>query len=328
MKKSETIALHNGIFNLKSFPNHEAYAEDSIFTLQPLDNLYAKVRVSSAIHCDSFESFTKKMRTGVRNESRLISALLLDGKPIALATDEELARVKSKDQMIYPLNMWNLANYREDGTTAGTNIINTGAVLIDIDDTDKSVDYIIQVLNLLKTDWMLISSLRHKENRTKVHIILPVSKPITEAVVYKRTWWKLNEYFKHFGINIDTQVSDWTRRMYLASSDLCRRNVSTGHGLVPVLEKTQKEIERDRRMEEAAKNAGKLKLVKLDLETAAIKVATAKDGERNGTLNTVLWYLKQRGATLEELRAVASVSNVETRQELISTFRSATGFEL
>lgn len=327
MKKSETIALQNGIFNLKSFPNHEAYANDSIFTLQPLDNIYAKVRVADAHKFDSFESFTNVMRTGVRNESRLISTLLLDGKPISQATDEELARVKSKDQMVYPLNMWNLANYREDGTTAGTNIINTGAILIDIDDTDKSVDYIVQVLNLLKTDWMLVSSLRHKENRTKVHIILPVSKPITEAVVYKRTWWKLNEYFKHFGINIDTQVSDWTRRMYLASSDLCRRNVSTGHGLVPVTEKTQKEIERDKRMEEAAKNAGKLKLAKLDLETAAIKVATAKDGERNSTLNNVLWFLKQRGATVEELRAVASVSNVETKQELISTFRSATGFE-
>ena len=327
MKKHEIIALQNGIFNLKSFPNHEAYAEDSMFTLQPLDNLYAKVKVSDAIHCDSFKSFTDIMRTGVNNESRLISALLLDGKPIAQATDEELARVKSKDQMIYPLNMWNLANYREDGTTAGTNIINTGAILIDIDDTDKSVDYIVQVLNLLKTDWMLVSSLRHKENRTKVHIILPVSQPITEAVVYKRTWWKLNEYFKHFGINIDTQVSDWTRRMYLASSNLCHRNISTGHGLVPVLEKTQKEIEREKRMEEAAKSAGKLKLAKLDLEQAAVAVATAKEGDRNGTLNRVLWMLKQRGATVEELRAVASVSNVETRQELISTFRSATGFE-
>lgn len=327
MKKSETIALQNGIFKLKSFPNHEAYAEDSIFTLQPLDNLYAKVRVADAHKFDSFESFTNTMRLGVHNESRLISALLLDGKPIAQVTDEELARVKSKDQMVYPLNMWNLANYREDGTTAGTNIINTGAVLIDIDDTDKSVDYIVQVLNLLKTDWMLVSSLRHKENRTKVHIILPVSQPITEAVVYKRTWWKLNEYFKHFGINIDTQVSDWTRRMYLASSDLCRRNVETGHGLVPVLEKTQKEIERDKRMEEAAKNAGKLKLAKLDLEKAAIYVATAKEGNRNGTLNRILWMLKQRGATVEELRAVASVSNVETKEELRSTFRSATGFE-
>lgn len=328
MKKHETQALQNGIFNLKSFPNHEAYADDSIFTLQPLDNLYAKVRVSDAIHCDSFKSFTDIMRRGVDNEARLISALLLDNKPIAQATDEELARVKSKDQMTYPLNMWNLANYRENGTTAGTNIINTGAVLIDIDDTDKSVDYIVQVLNLLKTDWMLVSSLRHKENRTKVHIILPVSKPITEAAIYKRTWWKLYEYFKTFGIAIDTQVTDWTRRMYLASSNLCRRNVSTCHGLVPVLEKTQKEIERDKRMEEAAKNAGKLKLAKLDLEKAAMKVATAPEGLRNGTLNTVLWVLKQKGATVEELRAVASVSNVESKSELVSTFRSATGFDL
>ena len=193
------------------------------------------------------------MRRGVDNEARLISALLLDNKPIAQANDEELARVKSKDQMTYQLSMWNLANYRENGTTAGTNIINTGAVLIDIDDTDKSVDYIVQVLNLLKTDWMLVSSLRHKENRTKVHIILPVSQPITEATIYKRTWWKLYEYFKTFGIDIDTQVSDWTRRMYLASSNLCRRNISTSHGLIPVTEKTKKEIERDKRMEEAAK---------------------------------------------------------------------------
>ena len=97
---------------------------------------------------------------------------------------------------------------------------------------------------------------------------------------------------------------------------------------MPVTEKTKKEIERDKRMEEAAKNAGKLKLAKLDLEKAAMKVATAPEGLRNGTLNTVLWVLKQRGATVEELRAVASVSNVESKSELMSTFRSATGFDL
>ena len=59
-----------------------------------------------------------------------------------------------------------------------------------------------------------------------------------------------------------------------------------------------------------------------------MKVATAPEGLRNGTLNTVLWVLKQRGATVEELRAVASVSNVESKSELMSTFRSATGFDL
>ena len=305
----------------------EAYKTE-IFTIQPLHSVYAGVYKADAVQVEGFEKFTDVFARGVLQEIAEVENEILKIKKISEATEDELILIKDPTRSGRILRMWNLANYRKNGTSAGTNIIDTHGILIDIDDTDKSLEYITASIKRLNVDFLLVSSLRHKEDRVKVHIIFPTSEAITDAKTYKRTWKRLANFFSLHGIEVDTQVSDWTRRLYLVSSGVFDRNL-TGRAIKPMTQPTREEREAEERRQHAAK-AAKFShsfLKRLDLEHAAIKVGTAPEGARNDTLNTVLWMLKERGAKLEDLRAVASASNVENESELRATFKSATGYD-
>lgn len=296
------------------------------FYLQPLASRYAPVTPSEAVHRKTWAEFTALYRKGAEAEADNISQYLLDGVKIIDATHEQLSKVKNEESPAYQLTMFNLCRYRDRGTTGASNVIETSAVMVDIDGTDKPTEYILQVVDSLQVDALVVSSMRDKADAVKVHIILPTTQPITTTDTYKRTWKAIADTLKGFGIDVDPQVKDMTRRMYVASSLRVMYRTITNRAVVPLDKPTPKEIAQAERRQQWQAQARQMSASVDDIDRAIMTVATAPDGERNATLNRILYRLHKMGASEKDLHNVAMVSNVETDAERRATYLSATGY--
>lgn len=296
------------------------------FYLQPLANRYAPVDPSEAVHRKTWAEFTSLYRKGAEAEAENISRYLLDGVPIVDATHEQLTQVKDNENPAYQMTMFNLARYREPGTTGASNVIATSAILVDIDGTDKPTEYILQAVDSLGVDALVVSSMRDKVDNVKVHIILPTTQPIRTTDTYKRTWQMIANALKCYGIEVDKQVKDMTRRMYVASSLRVMHRCVRNRAVVPLDKPTPEEIAKAERIQQWQAQARQMSASVDDIDRAIMTVATAPDGERNATLNRVLYRLHKMGASEKDLHNVAMVSNVETDAERRATYLSATGY--
>lgn len=296
------------------------------FFIQPLESRYAPVNPADAVRCKTWEAFTQTFRRGAEAEAENISRYLLDGVQIIDATHEQLTEIKDAKDQAYQLTMFNLARYRELGTTGASNVIETSAVMVDIDGTDKPTEYVLQVVDSLGVDALVVSSMRDKADTVKVHIILPVTRPIKTTADYKRTWQAIANTLKGYGVEVDPQVKDMTRRMYVASSLRVMHRTITNRAVVPRDKPTPEEIAKaEQRQQWQAQMRNQTASVD-DIDRAIMTVATAPDGERNATLNRVLYRLHKMGASEKDLHNVAMVSNVETDAERRATYLSATGY--
>lgn len=296
------------------------------FFIQPLESRYAPVNPADAVRCKTWEAFTQTFRRGSEAEAENISRYLLDGVKIIDATHEQLTQVKNNENPAYQMTMFNLCRYREPGTTGASNVIETSAVLVDIDGTDKPTEYILQAVDSLGVDALVVSSMRDKVDTVKVHIILPTTQPIKTTDTYKRTWKAIADTLKGFGIDVDSQVKDMTRRMYVASSLRVMHRTITNRAVVPLDKPTPEEIAQAERRQQWQTQARQMSASVDDIDRAIMAVATAPDGARNSTLNNVLYRLKRLGASEKDLHNVAMVSNVETDAERRATYLSATGY--
>lgn len=296
------------------------------FYLQPLASRYAPVTPSEAVHRKTWAEFTALYRKGAEVEADNISQYLLDGVKIIDATHEQLSKVKNDESPAYQLTMFNLCRYDKPGTTGASNVIETSAVLVDIDGTDKPTEYILQVVDSLQVDALVVSSMRDKADKVKVHIILPTTRPITTTDTYRRTWQAIANTLKGYGVEVDPQVKDMTRRMYVASSIRVMHRTITNRAVVPLDKPTPEEIAQAERRQQWQTQARQMSASVDDIDRAIMTVATAPDGVRNSTLNNVLYRLKRLGASEKDLHNVAMVSNVETDAERRATYLSATGY--
>nr|DAK91372.1 MAG TPA: hypothetical protein [Caudoviricetes sp.] len=296
------------------------------FFIQPLESRYAPVNPVDAVRCKTWEAFTQTFRRGAEAEAENISRYLLGGVPIIDATHEKLTQTKNNENPAYQMTMFNLCRYREPGTTGASNVIETSAVLVDIDGTDKPTEYILQAVDSLGVDALVVSSMRDKVGTVKVHIILPTTQPIKTTDTYKRTWKAIADTLKGFGIDVDPQVKDMTRRMYVASSLRVMHRTITNRAVVPLDKPTPEEIAQAERRQQWQTQARQMSASVDDIDRAIMTVATAPDGTRNSTLNNVLYRLKRLGASEKDLHNVAMVSNVETDAERRATYLSATGY--
>lgn len=300
------------------------------FIIQPLESRYAPVNPADAVRCKTWETFTRTFRQGAEAEAENISRYLLDGVPIIDATHEQLTQIKNDESPAYQMTMFNLCQYREPGTTGASNVIETSAVLIDIDGTDKPTEYILQVVDSLQVDALVVSSMRDKADTVKVHIILPVTRPITHARDYKRTWQAIADTLQGYGVEVDKQVKDMTRRMYVASSSRVMHRTVRNRAIIPCDQPTPAELAKEERIQQwqqQMRNQMRNQTASVDdIDRAIMTVATAPDGERNSTLNRVLYRLHKMGASEKDLHNVAMVSNVETDAERRATYLSATGY--
>lgn len=296
------------------------------FIIQPLESRYAPVNPANAVRCKTWEAFTQTFRRGAEAEAENISQYLLDGVKIIDATHEQLTKIKNEESPAYKLTMFNLARYREPGTTGASNVIGTSAVLIDIDGTDKPTEYILQVVDSLQVDALVVSSMRDKSDTVKVHIILPVTRPITHVRDYKRTWQAIADTLQSYGVEVDPQAKDMTRRMYVASSLRVMHRTVKNRAIIPCDQPTPAELAKEERIQQWQQQMRNQTASVDDIDRAIMTVATAPDGERNATLNRVLYRLHKMGASEKDLHNIAMVSNVETDSERRATYLSATGY--
>lgn len=296
------------------------------FYLQPLASRYAPVVPSEAVHCKTWSEFTSLYRKGAEAEAENISRYLLDGVKIIDANHEQLSKIKNDESPAYQFTMINLCRYNKPGTTGASNVIETSAVMIDIDGTDKPTEYILQAVDSLGVDALVVSSMRDKADTVKVHIILPTTQPIKTTDTYKRTWKAIADTLKGFGIDVDPQVKDMTRRMYVASSLRVMHRTITNRAVVPLDKPTPEEIAQAERRKQWQAQARQMSASVDDIDRAIMTVATAPNGERNATLNRVLYRLHKMGASEKDLHNIAMVSNVETEAERRATYLSATGY--
>lgn len=317
--------LAEGIWKSKLKSGQYEQSHDG-FIIQPLESRYAPVNPADAVRCQTWEAFTRTFRQGAEAEAENISRYLLDGVPIIDATHEQLTQIKNDENPAYQMTMFNLCGYREPGTTGASNVIETSAVLVDIDGTDKPTEYILQAVDSLGVDALVVSSMRDKADNVKVHIILPTTQPIKTTDTYKRTWKVIADTLKGFGIDVDPQVKDMTRRMYVASSLRVMHRTITNRAVVPLDKPTPEEIAQAERRQQWQTQARQMSASVDDIDRAIMTVATAPNGARNSTLNNVLYRLKRLGASEKDLHNVAMVSNVETDAERRATYLSATGY--
>lgn len=296
------------------------------FYLQPLASRYAPVDPSEAVHRKTWSEFTALYRKGAEAEAENIRLYLLDGVQIIDATHEQLTKIKNEESPAYQLTMCNLCRYRDPGTTGASNVIETSAVMVDIDGTDKPTEYILQAVDSLNVDALVVSSMRDKAGTVKVHIILPTTQPIKTTDTYRRTWQMIADTLKGYGINVDPQVKDMTRRMYVASSLRVMHRVITNRAVVPLDKPTPEEIAKAEQRKQWQQQMRNQTASVDDIDRAIMTVATAPDGERNATLNRVLYRLHKLGASEKDLHNIAMVSNVETDAERRATYLSATGY--
>lgn len=317
--------LANGI--AKSKLNTSTYEQGhGGFTIQSLDSRYAPVDPTDAIRCKTWTEFTATYRKGAEAEADNISKYLLGGTKIIDATHEQLSAIKTNSDQAYMMTMFNLCRYKDPGTTGASNVIETSAILVDIDGTDKPTEYILQAVDSLGVDALVVSSMRDKVDNVKVHIILPVTRPIKTTETYKRTWQAIANTLAGYGIEVDKQVKDMTRRMYVASSLRVMHRTITNRAIVPLDKPTPEEIARAEQRQQWQAQARQMSASVDDIDRAIMTVASAPDGARNSTLNNVLYRLKRLGASEEDLHKVAMVSNVETDAERRATYASATGY--
>lgn len=296
------------------------------FYLQPLASRYTPANPSEAVHRKTWTEFTELYRKGSEAEAENISRYLLDGVQIIDATREQLTKAKNEESSAYQLTMFNLCRYKAPGTTGASNVIDTSAVLVDIDGTDKPTEYILQAVDSLQVDALVVSSMRDKVDDVKVHIILPTTQPIKTTDTYRRTWQMIANALKGYGIDVDPQVKDMTRRMYVASSLRVMHRTITNRAVVPLDKPTPEEIAKAEQRKQWQAQARQMSASVDDIDRAIMTVATAPDGERNSTLNRVLYRLHKMGASEKDLHNVAMVSNVETDAERRATYLSATGY--
>ena len=296
------------------------------FIIQPLESRYAQVNPRDAVRCKTWETFTQTFRKGVEAEARNISQYLLDGVQIIDATNEQLTQIKNDNNPAYQMTMFNLVRYRDQGTTGASNVIETSAVLVDIDGTDQPTEYILQAVDSLGVDALVVSSMRDKVDTAKVHIILPVTTPIKTADTYLRTWQAIAQTLAGYGIEVDLQVKDMTRRMYVASSLRVMHRTVRNRAVVPLDKPTPEEIAKAEQRKQWQQQMRNQTASVDDIDRAIMTVATAPDGERNSTLNRVLYRLHKMGVSEKDLHNVAMVSNVETDAERRATYLSATGY--
>lgn len=296
------------------------------FIIQPLESRYTPVNPTEAIRCTTWTEFTQTYRKGAEAEADNISKYLLSGTKIIDATHEQLSSVKTDNDQAYQLTMFNLCRYRDRGTTGASNVIETSAILVDIDGTDKPTEYILQAVDSLGIDALVVSSMRDKADNVKVHIILPVTRPIKTTEIYKRTWQAIATTLAGYGIEIDKQVKDMTRRMYVASSLRVMHRCITNRAVVPLDKPTPEEIAQIEQRQQWQARAQQMSASVDDIDRAIMTVASAPDGLRNSTLNGVLYRLKRLGASEKDLHNIAMVSNVETDAERRATYASATGY--
>lgn len=296
------------------------------FVIQPLESRYAPVDPADAVRCQNWEAFTRTFRQGAEAEAENISKYLLDGVPIIEATHEQLTQIKNDNSPAYQMTMFNLCQYHELGTTGASNVSETSAVLIDIDGTDKPTEYILQVVDSLGVDALVVSSMRDKVDNVKVHIILPVTQPITTTDTYRRTWQAIADTLNGYGVEVDKQVKDMTRRMYVASSLRVMHRTLKNRAVVPLDKPTPQEIAKAEQRAKWQEQMRNQTASVDDIDRAIMTVATAPDGERNATLNRVLYRLHKMGASEKDLHNIAMVSNVETDAERRATYLSATGY--
>lgn len=296
------------------------------FVIQPLESRYAPVNPADAVRRKTWAEFTALYRQGAEAEAENVSKYLLDGVPIIEATHEQLTQIKDAKNSAYPLTMCNLCRYRDPGTTGASNVIETSAVLVDIDGTDKPTEYILQVVDSLQVDALVVSSMRDKVDNVKVHIILPTTQPIKTTDTYRRTWQAIARTLNGYGVDVDQQVKDMTRRMYVASSLRVMHRTIKNRAVVPLDKPTPEEIAKAEQRKQWQTQMRNQTASVDDIDRAIMTVATAPDGERNATLNRVLYRLKRLGASEKDLHNVAMVSNVETDAERRATYLSATGY--
>lgn len=317
--------LAEGILKSKLKSGQYEQSHDG-FIIQPLESRYAPVNPADAVRCQTWEAFTRTFRQGAEAEAENISRYLLDGVPIIDATHEQLTQIKNDESPAYQMTMFNLARYRDPGTTGASNVIETSAVLIDIDGTDKPTEYILQVVDSLQVDALVVSSMRDKVDKVKVHIILPVTRPIKTTDTYKRTWKAIADTLQGYGVEVDKQVKDMTRRMYVASSLRVMHRTVRNRAIIPCDQPTPEELAKEERIYQWQQQMRNQIASVDDIDRAIMTVATAPDGERNATLNRVLYRLHKMGASEKDLHNIAMVSNVETDAERRATYLSATGY--
>lgn len=296
------------------------------FYLQPLASRYAPVDPSEAVHRKTWAEFTALYRKGAEAEAENISRYLLDGVKIIDATHEQLTQIKDAKDQAYQLTMFNLCRYNKPGTTGASNVIETSAVLVDIDGTDKPTEYILQAVDSLGVDALVVSSMRDKADNVKVHIILPMTTPIKTTDTYRRTWQAIVRTLNGYGVDVDPQVKDMTRRMYVASSLRVMHRTLKNRAVVPLDKPTPEEIAKAEQRKQWQTQVRNQTASVDDIDRAIMTVATAPDGERNATLNRVLYRLHKLGASEKDLHNIAMVSNVETDAERRATYLSATGY--
>ena len=296
------------------------------FVIQPLESRYAQVDPADAVTCKTWEAFTRTFRQGAEAEAENISKYLLDGVKVIDATHEQLTAIKNDNSPAYQMTMFNLCRYRDQGTTGASNVIETSAVLIDIDGTDKPTEYILQVVDSLGVDALVVSSMRDKADNVKVHIILPMTTPIKTTDTYRRTWQAIVRTLNGYGVDVDPQVKDMTRRMYVASSLRVMHRTLKNRAVVPLDKPTPEEIAKAEQRKQWQTQVRNQTASVDDIDRAIMTVATAPDGERNSTLNRVLYRLHKMGASEKDLHNIAMVSNVETDAERRATYLSATGY--
>lgn len=294
--------------------------KDETFTIQVMESVYAPVNLTMRRQFKNFSELSEKLQHAVNYEKTEIEHHLLNGRKLETASEYDMALIKSPNRHGRPLMMFNGGHYYQNGSSAGSNLDYTQLIMVDIDDTPYDVEYIEMIVKYLNLDAIMISSLRHKPNKTKLHLIFTTTEKITDSKTYKATWRALDDIFKSFDVTIDNAVSDWTRRIYLASSGLYK-TFKTGKAITPLEDTRINEYKPTTTSATLTGSKGDI------LAKAAIQVATASNGERNNTLNRVLYTLKNQGFAEAELRKVAKASNVESESERAATFKSATGFD-
>ena len=112
----------------------------------------------------------------------------------------------------------------------------------------------------------------------------------------------------------------------MASSLRVMHRTVRNRAIIPYDQPTPEELAKEERIYQWQQQMRNQTASVDDIDRAIMTVATAPDGERNATLNRVLYRLHKLGASEKDLHNIAMVSNVETDAERRATYLSATGY--
>lgn len=315
----EDVLLPEDLQDIKG-DNYEltvADYEDTNFTFQKFQGVRSQVVLNDekTIKSENAITFLNVIKSEVEKESSWIEKAGTH-KPLLEIDNDELKKFKEANKTVFKL--FNGVEYKSNGTAKSDNVKSVGSINIDIDNTDNTADEIINTVKAIGCDAYVVSSMRDKEDTTKLHIIFPLTKPITDKTTYLDTWKLLRDKFGQDGIVLDEQVKDWNRRIYLASSLRVNEIISTGKGIKPV------EIKHSTPIKSYTTTP-----IHFDGDTEKMsqRVKEAEEGERNDTLNKTLFIAHKNGAPYKDLEQIARSSSLD-ESEVRATFKSATGFEL